>query len=174
MFRITTPLLLAGILLLSACDGPPSVKSEAPPRLMPIVRVTQPNDEITLPFLLENRLQRPVKVVLLPDDPKLRTVAFLQWQLYKDGKALPFDVEIRPPFFDKRHVREIKSGEKLNVIINVSNLYLPKSLIPGEYELRIKYDLVPGSEAATYWEKKLGVTPMAIEQSIWLVVEPKK
>lgn len=173
MLRVTTCLFLAAVLCPIGCDRPPPIDKEAPPGLIPVIRLPASDDDIVLPFVLQNRRQQSIKVALFRHGRALPTLAFLRAQLYKDGKPLPYDVVSEPAPLGKKNIYEIKSGEKLEIVIDIP--YLRRTLEPGKnYELRATYELAPGSEGAAHWEKELGLTPMALEQSVWLIVEPKK
>jgi len=166
--------LLAGICLPMIPGDLPSGKDRLHrPRLVATVRLPS-SERPELTFRLENHFRQSIKVAIDPSYPNQGVVAFLTIQLYKDNTPLPYDSEIELVAPRKEDVREIPAGGSLQVPIKLSLRYLRKTLKPGEYEVRLKYELTPGSEYAIYWEKELGVTPLAIEESIWLVLEAKK
>jgi hypothetical protein len=73
-------------------------------------------------------------------------------------------VTIKPAPFDKRWVRRLKPNESVTLVFDLGG-----KVEPGKYELRLKYEIYPKSVDET----EHGLTPMKLEQTILLDVQPE-
>jgi hypothetical protein len=146
----------AGVISLASCAGP---KDAGPPeaRLASLVTVTIKKDRpIEVPFALTNPSKGTVTYAYGGGE-----LYFLGGMLYQNGEMITEGtVTFDQPLPTKERLRKLKPGESVEL-----RYRLPYHEVkPGRYELRLKYDIPPGSTLET----DLGLTPMKLEQTILL------
>jgi hypothetical protein len=77
--------------------------------------------------------------------------------LYKGAEFISPKVQVEPPEVSRERVRQLKPGESLLQVLNLSDLY--GLLKPGRYLLKVRYDVSPKSYLATNY----GITASAID-----------
>ena len=126
--------LLVG-LSFAACGGDEKPGANKPGRAALVAVVTvKAGDWVTVPVAFTN-----------PSDGVVRypwqggTLVLLSGALYQNGKLLDDGITVQGQRLTKDHVKDLKPGETLK--FRYTLLYL--TVKPGEYELRLKYEIPP-------------------------------
>jgi hypothetical protein len=131
--------------------------------VIPVLRLDGSSDMV-VEAVFENTSSNPIGY--LPDNDG-QSVSDFYPKLSKDGKPLPFLLEERRGgMLSAKRVRKLMPGQGIKHKWSLKNLY--GMLKPGRYDLNIVYDF-----GNIEMEKKYGITPLSVEQRMWLIVTAK-
>ena len=136
-----------------ASPAGPSSEAGPPVTLIPVVHLKASSD-IPVELEFENISTQPIKYLEVGEG-----YAYIRYGLLRDGRALP-TAAVTPPPLGPKQVRELKPGQRLRPHIwKLRNMY--RDLKPGRYLFVAQY-----GEGSQY-----GLTPMRIEQKVYVIIE---
>ena len=155
-------LALAAIVYADAAKQPCELE-ESLVNATPILHLDASSD-MAVEVDFENNSSKSLHYLLDNDD---KSVAGLEISLFKNGKNIKSVIPTSlPPDLTPERVRELKSGHGILHSWKLRSLYGP--LATGRYEFKIRYIYCSAN-----LEKRIGLTPFAFQQKMYLEIESK-